>query len=284
MRKLAVVGVAAAMLAVVAPALAAGPMAVKISVSPTSVYFADTVTARVEVLFDRRQVVADSIRVNPSFGPWAQLEPARSSTEKSGAIARRTWWFTLDCLTIACVPKGTVVQPFHLPSVTITAQRLDGSSLEVRRAWPALKVAGRFLPPVIPDVRPVFKLQTALPPAAYRLDPTSFALALDLIGAIVIALGLALGGREFAVKWAARHQTVDTMPPLMRALALVRQAQAREVEDRRRAVGLLARALRQGGDGLTAEASEVAWSIRDPTPGSLDELARTVEGELEESK
>jgi hypothetical protein len=283
-KRLATVGAIVGMLAIASSASAAGPLTVETSLSPTWLYFADAVTARVDVLFDRSRVEAQSIQVTPSFGIWRELGPARSSPAAGGTIARRTWWFTVSCLTFACLPRGTTAQPFRLPPVTVAAKAVDGSSLKVSQAWPELNVTGRSLPPALPNVRPNFRLQAGVPPATYRLDPTSLALTLDVIGAVAIALALALGGLGVARRWAARHPTVDNRPPLVRALVLVRQAQGRKAEDRRRAVGLLARSLPEEPDGLSAAASEVAWSKAEPSPNRLEELARTVETELEESK
>jgi hypothetical protein len=285
--RMAGVAAAIALVAFAAPASAASraapsPIEVTTSIAPAWVYFADTVTARVDVLFDRRRVDPSSIQVNPSFGIWRELEPARSASTEGGTIARRTWWFKLSCLAFACVPKGTVVQRFPLPPVAVAAKTLDGSSLQVSKAWPELDVAGRFLPPALPNVRPALRLQTAVPAATFRLDPTSLALALDGIGALVIALALGYGAFELGRSWVSRQRTVDDRPPLVRALALVRQAQHRAPEDRRRAVGLLARTLPKEGSGLTVTASEVAWSSTEPTAGRLEELARGVETELEE--
>jgi hypothetical protein len=282
MRRFAIVGAIVGMLALASSASGAGPLTVETSVSPAWLYFADTVTAQVDVRFDRRRVEASSIQVNPSFGIWRELEPARSSSAEGGTIARRTWWFTISCLAFACVPRGTTVQLFQLPPVTVAAKTLDGSSLQASGAWPDLNVAGRFLPPELANVRPALRLQARAPAATYRLNPTSLALMLDVIGAVVIALAVGLGGLGVARSWAARHPTVDNRPPLVRALALVRQAQGRAPEDRRRAVGLLARTLPEEGSGLTVAASEVAWSMPEPSPGRLEELARSVETELEE--
>ena len=287
MRRLAIVCALLGTLAVTATAMAsassAGPLTVKTSVAPSWFYLADTVTARVDVLFNPRVVDASSIRVTPSFGIWSELEPERSSSSKGGAVERLSWSYTISCLTFACVPKGTTVQVFRLPPAIVAAKRLDGSSLQVSQAWPALNVAGRFLPPALPNVRPSMRIQTSVPAATYRLPPTVLAAALDVIGAVLIALGLGLAGLWIARAWIVRHPTLDTRPPLVRALALVRQAQGRQADDRRRAAGLLARTLPEDGDGLTALASEVAWSKPDPSPTRLEELARTVETGLEES-
>jgi hypothetical protein len=69
----------------------------------------------------------------------------------------------------------------------------------------------------------------------------------------------------------------------VRALALVRESQHRDVDDRRRAASLLARTLSGESNGLRSTAAELAWSPSDPTPVRLEELVQAVETKLEES-
>lgn len=282
-KRLALVGAVIAALATAGPAAAADPLTVTTLVSPRWLYFADSVTARVDVRFDPHRVAAGSIRVEPSFAPWEQIGPARSSAAAGGSVGHRTWWFTLACISIDCVPRGTAAQRFHLPRATVTARALDGSSLDIRRAWPGLRVAGRFAPAHTIGLRPVFQLNTGLPTATYRANPGSLALALDVIGGLVVALAVGFGAVG-AARWrAVRRLAVDATPPLVRALTLVRQSQHRDAEDRRRAASLLARTLSPESDGLRSTAAEIAWSPVEPTPVRLEELARAVEAKLEES-
>jgi len=284
MRRAIIVSAAlSAMLTLCSPAWATPTVIVKTSVSPGFIYFADVVTARVDVLFNPARVEPGSIRVNPSFGQWSQIGPPRTSSTNSGAVDRRTWSFALACLTIACLPRGTDVQAFALPLVRVDARAVNGSTLDIRQPWPKLNVAGRFLPPASGNVRPQLRLQTAAPDPTYRFSPASLALLLDVVGVIVIGFGLVLLVREIARGRAARR-TVDVRSPLARALALVRQAQRRDVEDRRRAVGLLARTLPHQENSLSGAASEVAWSSTQPSSGSLEVLLQAVEAELEEPK
>ena len=280
-RAVVVSAVSSLMLTICSPAWASGPVIVKTSVSPGFIYFADVVTARVDVLFDPARVSSGSIRVNPSFGQWQELGPARTSSTGDGTLVRRTWTFTIACLTIACLPKGTDVQSFSLPPLTVDARAAGGAALALHQRWPTLNVAGRFLPPANGNVSPQLRLQTGAPGPTYRLSPGPLALVLDLVGALVIGSGLVLAAWEIALRRAARRE-VDLRSPLARALALVRQAQRRDVDDRRRAAGLLARTLPDEGIDLSGAASEGAWSATQPSPGSLEALLTAVEAELEE--
>jgi hypothetical protein len=121
-----------------------------------------------------------------------------------------------------------------------------------------------------------------VPPPTYRIDPGALALALDIGGALLLAAALGFIWFEIASRRQPRRR--DDAPVLARALALVRDAQTRAVEDRRRAVGLLARALPGDAERLSSDASRIAWSMPEPTPARLEELARDVEHGLEEQR
>jgi hypothetical protein len=282
MRKSVVITAAVSvMLAAGGPAWGAGPIVVKASISPGFVYFADVVTARVDVFFDPADIVPSSVRVNPSFGSWGTLGSVRASSANSATLDRRTWSFTLTCVIVACLPRGTDVQSFLLPPLTVSARTVHGSARDVHRGWPPVQVAGRFLPPANGNVRPQLRLQTAPPRASYRVDPTWLAFVLDIGGVLVIGSALVLLVREIALRWAAALNEIDDRSPLSRALILVRQAQRRDIEDRRRAAGLLARTLPRGSPALSDAASELAWSATQPSPGSLEVLARAVEADMD---
>jgi hypothetical protein len=272
----------AAALVAAGPAAAAAPVSVATSVSPRWLYFADTITARVDVVFDPRRVDAGSIRLQPSFASWDQIAPERSSSSVDASVGRRSWSFRLACLSLECLTRGRGIQGFRIRPVLVTARTRGGADVVVRRGWPVLYVTGRFNPAATSGLRPVFRLSTVVPAATYRTSPSGLALALDLVGALVLALALGFGALEF-VRWRASRRTVAAVPPLVRALALVRQAKARDADDRRRAASLLARTLPSGRDGLTSTAAEVAWSPAEPDPGQLEELAQAVEQQVEES-
>jgi hypothetical protein len=283
MRRAFVAAVAGALIGA-GPAVAAGSFTIATSVSPHWLYFGDTVTARVDVRFDARRVVAHSIRVEPSLAPWEQTAPARTSTTIAGSVGHQTWTFTLACISIDCLTRGTAVQRFHLPPVPVTAVERSGANVSGRSSWPVLRIAGRFAPAHTVGLRPVFQLNTQVPAATYRANPNSFALVVGVIGGVVVLLAFALGAAATARWRAARRLAVDATPPLVKALMLVRESQGRDVDDRRRAASLLARTLSGESNGLRSTAAELAWSPSDPTPIGLEELARAVETKLEESK
>jgi hypothetical protein len=281
-RRVLVVALAGVLIAA-GPAAGADSLTVSTSVSPHWLYFGDKVTTLVDVRFDPGRVIAGSILVEPSLAPWEQIAPARTSTVIAGSLGHQTWTFTIACISIECLTRGTAVQRFHLPPVLVTARTRSGKSISRRSAWPELRIAGRFAPAHTVGLRPVFQLNTQVPAAIYRTNPNSFALVLDVIGGLLVVLALAFGTAGIARWRAARRFAVDATPPLVRALALVRESQYRDVDDRRRAASLLARMLSRESNGLRSTAAELAWSPSDPTPVRLEELAQAVESTLEES-
>ena len=170
MRAVALVAAAVTALAAgVTPALAAAPVSVSTSVSDRFLYFADTITARVTVLADRRQVDPASIRFNRYRGV-RRLGPGRAhanDVDLGRAFTRRSWSFDIACLQSTCLPNGKPLA-VQLPPVTVSAKRLDGSTVAVRQGWRAVEIAPRFGPAPRGAI-PVFGLNHELPGATYRI-------------------------------------------------------------------------------------------------------------------
>lgn len=247
--------------------------------SPDWVYFADTVTARVDAVVDRTQVDPGSVEIDASFAPWEQVGAPKLSTVETATTMHRTIVYTLRCIDVTCLPRGTVVQPFHLPVVTVTAESTGGASIVVKRPWPPVNVAGRFLPPVIGAVRPQLVPETRAPTPRFAVSPSDSALAFDVV-ACLLGLGvIALTAVEARRYVARRRGSVDDRPALVRALGLIREARSRDAADRRRAVALLARLLPDPGAERSA-AAEIAWSKPDPSPEELERLAEAVEANV----
>jgi len=277
---------AAAILAFAWPgsALAAkstGPLIVHTSVSPAWSYFGDTVTVRLDVLFDPRVVDASSVQLSPVFGDWQQLSATRFAQTKSSSLVHQTWWYSLDCLTFVCLPRGPIVQTYKLPKFAIKARESGGQAVLVQQTWPKLRVSARFLPPTLPSARPVFTLQTQVPASSYRVSPALLATVFDAGGGILLVAAAAAAGYGLLRRFDASRRRRREQAPLERALALVRDAKGRDPDDRRRAVGLLARTLSPSSRSVSS-ASKLAWSADEPSPTGLEELAETVESDLGE--
>lgn len=240
-------------------AAAALGLHVQTSLAPRPVLFGDAVTAHVDVLGDAR-----SVRVDASFAPW------QATAHETTSGGKRSFRYTLSCLDSACLPRT-----FRFPPVTVTAQLRNGRTVTVRRAWPALAVVGRFSPAAVGAPRPPFRADTALPAPSYAVAPGPLALALDVVAGLLAAVAAALVAFELLRRARLRGRFVDTRPPLVRALALVREAERRPPPDRRKAVALLARTLEE--HGLAERAARVAWSPEQPSPERLEQLADEVE-------
>ena len=280
MRTVALVGAAvAALAAAVTPALAATPLTVQTSVSNRYLYFAGTITARVTVVTDRREADPASTRLTANFGDWAQLAPTRTTSSSAGPFTRRSWSFDIACLQTTCLPNRRPLA-VHLPAVTVSAKRVDGSTVAVAQGWPALSIAPRFGPAPRGAI-PIFALDRELPPATYRVGPSALAFGLDAGAALLAGLGLWIAAREVLRR--RQPRAAREVPPLARALIVLRQAKARPIDDRRRAAGLLARTLADDRDSdLSGTAARVAWAAPEPAPGRLEELALSVEAAHEE--
>lgn len=268
-------------LALVVPAAAAPVLKVKTSIDPTSPSFADTVTARVDVVVDNSEVDPRSLRIDAPFGQWKQEGDTQTSAGSVGSRSFRTWRFRLSCLELSCLP-GKEPLAVQLPPAAVTARSAAGSTLTARAVWPEFSVRPRVSPEVA-DKTP-FEQDRALPAPTYRVNPTAFALGLNAFAGLLAVLAVGLLAAEHLRRRYARREAIDNRPPLSRALAYVRESKRRPPQDRRRAVGLLSRTLGREGNELDAAASRVAWSSDEPSPDRLEELARSVEADLEESK
>jgi hypothetical protein len=117
---------------------------------------------------------------------------------------------------------------------------------------------------------PPFAADTAPARPTYRVEPHTAEILLIALAALAAAGAAALVALELVER---RRRTVLAVDELSRALRLVREAEARPVSDRRRALALLARL------APSAEARELAWSEPPPEPNRVDDLVERVERE-----
>jgi hypothetical protein len=261
----------------------ASPLTVRTSVSPRSIYVADVVTARVEVFFDRHTVDAGSVRLLAAFGQWQQLAPVRTTSTGGTPDEQLTWTFTVACLSVPCVPRPKSVGQYHIPRLTVTARTKTGARIAVQQVWPTINIAARFEPPGLHAPVP-FIQQTAMPGVSPRLRPRSLATTLLAVGALLVAAGIGIGALELRRRPRRSVLSDGLGGPIARTLALVRLARAGRSDDKRRAVGLLARTLAEDEHPLSSTASALAWSESEPSADELDQIVQTLEGELEKSR
>jgi hypothetical protein len=256
---------------------AAQPLAVRVSLAPSAVFFGDPVVATVAVDLDRRSVSPGSIRVEASFAPYTQAALPAVHRSRAGDEQTIVYRYELKCLSDECLPtKGSKLVSF--PAVAVAAQA-GGKALHASATWPLLTVASRLAPADVATPTPHFRIPSIPPPARFGVPPV----LADLLAAAagVLALGalalLALELRPLAAR--RRRAALARRTPLEAAIAYARQAAVRpNPADRRKALGLLARALAGAGAGeLAGAAGDAAWSEAPPTPDRTLELAETAD-------
>ena len=278
-----VVGVAAAVAAVLLIGRAApihgvrptAPLVVHTSFDPPAAQFGDRIVARVVVLADRGALETSKLRVTEDVAPLSALGPARVSRTERGRLLVVAYELPAVCVTEQCLAKR-----LRLPAARAEAPRRDGGVARVKTAWPVLEIRGRVTAADLAKSRPPLRGDTAAPAVSYRIAPATLSFLLDLAAVVLAAAGVALAAWRAAVLTRRRRAASDTRDELERALALVREAETRPPEDRRRAVGLLARLLRPRDERLAGDADDLAWSEPKPPPDELAALAERVTREV----
>ena len=259
-------------------------MRISTSVAPRVQLFGDPVTARIDLIFDRRRVLpaANKIRIEAPFGPFEVVGPPKVGRAESGDLVHLRYTYRLLCLDRRCTTGGprTDVQ---LPPV-----RVFYSLAEIRERandsaeWPTVSVASQLSRADLQQAR--WRANRNLPAVSYAIAPGALA-ALLAAAAVLMLLAAALVGRPL-VAWERvpaepdGAAAEDGLPPLDRALATVRRVfDAGELPDRRRALERLSRELGHAGEPeLAARARGLAWSPEPPAPEEVDALVHAVNG------
>jgi hypothetical protein len=273
---LAGLGAAAGVLAlshsVSAPAIApSAPVEVAASFDHAFVQFGDRITARVVVALDTRLVQTETLRIADDLAPLTQLGAVRTSRSTQGRLELVTFAVPVACLTAPCV-ASTGQATVHLPLVRASVLEQGGRTAHASVRWPALLVRGRVNASDLKPSTPPFEADTSPPAAAYRIAPATLATLLDVLAVLCALSAVGLVGRGMHRRLRRRESRPGA---LERALELTRQAEQRPVEDRRRALSLLGRAL--GGDRRSGAARRLAWSEPAPESGELEELVSDIE-------
>lgn len=249
-------------------------LAVRTSFDPPAAQFGDRVVARVVVLADRGVLDTSRLDVTEDVAPLTQLGPARVSRTARGRLLVVSYELPVVCVTEQCLAKL-----LRLPAARAEAPRRGGGVARAKTAWPVLEIRGRVTAADLARSRPPLRADTTAPGVSYRIAPATLSFLLDLAAAVLAAAGVALAVWR-AAELMRRRRASDTRDELERALALVREAETRAPEDRRRAVGLLARLLRQRHERLAGDAGDLAWSEPKPAPDELAALAERVAREV----
>ena len=274
------------------------PVAAETSISPRVVLFGDTVTAAVDIVFSRRRVQANSLRVVAEFAPWGVLgPPVRERHDSQGTTYLRTT-YTLRCVIGPCVPeRGTASREFD--PVKVTYRRADGStraaSTEAR--WPVLVVHSQivsddFLNPAA-VASPWRADVVSLPAVSYRLSPglaRVIALAVGILfvlAAMVFAV-LAIPGRAPRPEPEPEPEPVPVplLPPLEHALVLLEaDGRLNGSADQRRALELVAEEMElRGEQRLARKARGMAWSEDVPACEETRGMAAQVRAAIAEDE
>jgi hypothetical protein len=250
------------------------PLSVRGSFTPPAIRFADPLVAEVDVEYDPSVVDGRSIRVVPDFAPFVQTSsPKVSHAHREGLDVLRTR-YTLQCLTAGCLPRKDALE-LRLPRLRVTGAR-DGRTVAAVAPWPALRVVSRLS--AREGVGQVtFRHQRILPPPAYRVSPG--ALGGGLIAAASLAAVAAVALLILDLRRRRVRPRASVLSALERALWFARDSAARpDPADRRRALELLAEAVKDAGDaGLAGRVRNAAWVETPPTPQRSTELADDVE-------
>jgi hypothetical protein len=278
-------------------------MQVRTLVTPRTVLFADTVTARVDVALDRDRVDPDSVRIATDFTPWTPISrPDRTRRDGKTTTHLRTT-FVLRCLASVCMPPGRAL-PYALEPATVTYDALGpqaAAGLKFVARWPTLvmntrldarsttpRTARGFPRGGSPFASPWRADLLSMPPPSYRVSPETARIPLFAGAAVFAVLGLVLA----YLGWPRRRPKPVPVPleppeplatPLEQALGLLEDPATTDgAADRRRALELVAAELRGlGNDDLADVARRLAWSSQTPAherTSGLAELARPALG------
>jgi hypothetical protein len=242
------------------------------SLSPRTSAFGDTLTAELRLLFDRRRVDPEQVRLFHRFLPYRE----RTTSERvdDGNLTALTYTIKLECLTNYCLPSGAPID--FLTRIT------TGSGPMLELEWPTFDVVTRLSEQSeAPEGTgeegeswpPAWRAAVSVPGTEYRVRPSVLARGVGIAGAILLAGSAAAGLLLLRRGRLLRERVVS---PLDRAFALLRAA--RTDEERRAALEALALALDGEVETLAQPARQLAWSESSPSADDAAELAALAKG------
>ena len=257
---------------------ASRPLTVKALFSQPTVQFGDELTAQVVVLLERDAVRTGSLRIEDGFAPLTELGAERTTSTRRGPLTIVSISVPVACLGEACA-AATGKTTIALPPVTARATTTRGGTLRRTARWPRLDVTSRVSAADLAAAKPPFRGDTIAPPPTYRFAPSTLAVVLDVVAGLLAAAGVALATWK-GLGSARRRRVAPAADELELALQWTREAAARPVRDRRRALGQLSRLLDVRDRNLAGAASELAWSEPAPESEALLALAAEVERQV----
>jgi hypothetical protein len=260
-------------------------IAVHTTVTPDRSVFGQPIDATVSVTVDPQRVDPSTVQETFDFRPFS----VRAESESRSRVGRAmvlTHRYTLQCVVVACVPRGgtgrsrAAATTFQFKPLTVTAKTPDGRAVGASAEWPALGVQSRLTEDDLALAEPAAVTAFAAPPVTWRFTP-----ALVGGGAAVLALLLLLGAGVLVGSVALADgralrvlRLPKNMSPVERALRLAEHATAHgETDESRKALERLAAELRRKGEAVHADDAErLAWSSGDPTTEGVGVLADSV--------
>jgi hypothetical protein len=276
------------------------PIQATAALTPQAALFGDTVTAKVEVTFDRTQYRPEDMHVLASFEPWVKIGKPVVQRETAGPVTYLRTTYTLRCLGIRCPPTNGATR-YEFKPARVVYERPAGDTTErlsIDAPWPALVLHTRLDASTSPTERDTLAAPwradyISLPAVTYRVSPGWLVIVFLLGGVALIAVGGVLAYR-------ARPRRLPPPPPpppppaprlapLEQALALLvtpaERGDEEGIAERRRALELVADEVATwGGDpSVERNARRLAWSEQDPAFEDMKELAASVRAHAAEA-
>lgn len=254
-------------------------MEIATTISPRVHLFGDPVVAEVRLMFDRRRVRPDDIRVDALFEPYEAGTPKRSRQD-SGRLTEVRYRFLLTCLTRACAPRGARRERQFPPVRVFYSLRDIRARTNDIAEWPSIAATSRLGVSDVQQARWRADLRR-LPPPSYAVSPGALAAVLFGLALALLLLAAALTRRAIvsSTRAGAELAAAPAAAPIAQAVALVREACADGFTSRARlALERLARELEHAGHARpSSDARRLAWSPERPSRADVERLAEDVE-------
>ena len=253
----------------------AGPLSAKTLFEPAAAAFGDSVSAQLSVVIDNRVLDPSTLRVTFPLAPLATVGRTVRHRVDRGDATTITYSASVACLGEACLGKGesVAVSP-AAPSISV--ERRGGATVRLAASRSSLTVDRRVGAAAAGAAVPRFRGDLGAPRPSYRVSAAALTAILATLAAVLAGLGGGLVAATLIGRRRAAGRSVRGSE-LERALALVRSAEARSAEDRRRAVGLVARLLAPRDGALARVGDDLAWSEPPPTAETATGFADNVE-------
>jgi hypothetical protein len=256
-------------------------------IDPTTPLFGDEITARIDVVVDRRRADPSKVHVRTRFTP---LEPVTQTTRRwdVGRLTyiRKTW--TLRCLSRLCAQieptfsaglngaKGTGrrATPLAPARIVYAARGLPSLTL----AWPTVEWLSRINQTAESSGSFFYHVDLVPPPVSYAISPGRLLILLAVVLVVVLAILAAIVRRRLAERRRARlpHREPE-LPPLERALRLLEHALGDDGAGRRRALELVAVEVERAGErALSTELRALAWQPAVPPADEAEQIGARI--------